>query len=285
MHAVRRSPTTAVHDLKIVHRNSILTRGRSSSAANTTASMHRHSERPQMAWRVVLSGNRAVLKKLSDSRAHPEWRVEEDQGDFLLQSSHIQEADSFHAVQPLVHSLLEQINGALVAADIRHKPLTADIQQIGPNGKRTLFGRASLTGRVSVWANVTVRRANGTIERESLGDVVWRWVKTGEADAEASRVLRLLAKGNDWVNLYRVYEIIRTDVGGDKRIVQHGWATGKGLELFRRTAQHPQAIGDDARHGVSRGQPPAKPMTPKTARSLVRGLCRRWLAWKARQSA
>lgn len=227
-----------------------------------------------MSWRLVVSGNKTVLRKLADSSAHPHWRVVEDKGEFLLESPEIQHAQSFEAVEEIVQSVLQQINGSLVLANIGHGPLTADIQQIGPNGKRTLFLKGEITARSSLSAVLTVIGPDGTIQKgESPGDLIWRTLSKGEAHKEVSRALRLLTKGSDLFNLYRVYEIIREDAGGEKEIAARGWAPRKQLVLFRRSAQL-------ERHGVSRGQPPSEPMTLKNARRLVHGLCRRWVASK-----
>ena len=82
----------------------------------------------------------------------------------------------------------------------------------------------------------------------------------GKSEAVA-RVLCL--HGNDkldWVNLYRIFEIICGDVGGSDAIAASIWASKAAIRRFKHTANSPGAIGDESRHGSERDQPPADPM-------------------------
>ncbi|WP_337286430.1 hypothetical protein [Candidatus Methylomirabilis sp.] len=55
------------------------------------------------------------------------------------------------------------------------------------------------------------------------------------------------------------------------------------VKRFTRTANSVTTAGDQARHGKERTAPPAKPMPLASARNLIDGLLRSWLAWKAVQ--
>ena len=88
------------------------------------------------------------------------------------------------------------------------------------------------------------------------------------------------ADAHDWVGLYRLYEVIEADVGGEDKIVKAGWTTKKAIGRFTRTANSPDAIGDAARHGKQSGEPPPNPMDLSEAISLVKVILHNWLRTK-----
>lgn len=77
--------------------------------------------------------------------------------------------------------------------------------------------------------------------------------------------------------MYVVVEKIDHDTNGKSHLL--GGPSRKQLDLFNHTANSYAAIGDDARHGHTRTQPPEIPMTLVDAQSLVRELVTRWIAW------
>jgi hypothetical protein len=94
----------------------------------------------------------------------------------------------------------------------------------------------------------------------------------------ARTVLKQLARPLDWVSLYRIVEVIQTDVGGRSPLLQTGWIARSDLTLFTRSANSPAAVGDGARHGRQVGPAPDRPMTCAEARSFVLSLVERWIS-------
>jgi hypothetical protein len=109
-----------------------------------------------------------------------------------------------------------------------------------------------------------------------------KWIAAiAEKYSDAAEVSKLLARGtDDWVNLYRIYEIVKRDLSGDNQIVRQGCATSNDLTKFRRTANSPDSIGHDARHGVQSGDPPPVPMESSEAKNLVKKVAQKWLESK-----
>jgi len=64
----------------------------------------------------------------------------------------------------------------------------------------------------------------------------------------------------NWWNLFKVYEIIKEEVGGDKEIQKTGWVTKEELSLFWQTAQSWEALGDAARHADKKYKAPENTM-------------------------
>ncbi len=67
---------------------------------------------------------------------------------------------------------------------------------------------------------------------------------------------------------------------GKKQIEQ--WTKDK-ISQFTHTANSQSALGDDARHGVDRNDPPKEPMSLSEADALIRNLLQKWLQWKCEE--
>jgi hypothetical protein len=94
---------------------------------------------------------------------------------------------------------------------------------------------------------------------------------------EVAKALRIFLSDRSWVGLYKVFELIRADAGGSMFAL--GWTTKAEVGHFTHTANSPAASGDDARHGVLPGDPPAMPMRRDDAVQLIERLLQRWLEY------
>ncbi|OQX10169.1 MAG: hypothetical protein BWK80_46020, partial [Desulfobacteraceae bacterium IS3] len=115
------------------------------------------------------------------------------------------------------------------------------------------------------------------IEEFHMADPINDWIRIANSDDNVATVLRLIgSKGSDWVNLYRIFEVIQKDVGRTDKIVSNGWATETSLKRFKHTANSPTSIGDEARHGKEPTSPPAKPMGIHEAKSFIENIIHNW---------
>jgi len=91
----------------------------------------------------------------------------------------------------------------------------------------------------------------------------------GLTDPEAERALRIFGRDDvDYRDLYYVFEIAQRELGA--RMFASGTDAEAEVRRFTHTAQSPTALGDTARHGHEREQPPANPMPLAEARDLLR---------------
>jgi hypothetical protein len=126
---------------------------------------------------------------------------------------------------------------------------------------------------------VKLSHADGTVEEFRPADPVRQWARMASENEADANVFRILAGGIlDWVNLYRILEIVESDVG---RMNATGWATKSSTRLFKHTANSPGALGLEARHGAESTQPPEHPMTISEARALVYSIVHAWLRSKS----
>jgi len=130
---------------------------------------------------------------------------------------------------------------------------------------------------------MTVIRGDGTRE-EVVSDAdpvpASDLLALAASEPDVARALRLIGQAEPtWSVLYHLYEVVLGDVGG--RIYDDGWASRAEVERFRRTANSPVVLGEDARHGRETTEPPSNPMSLREARDVVERLVRRWLEEKA----
>lgn len=123
----------------------------------------------------------------------------------------------------------------------------------------------------SIEASLYVRKR---ISRSNIDDIM-KITKLMEQNENVKKVMLLVNRPDfkTWVTLYRIYEII----DHDQDIKKKNWIPKKKRNLFKHTANHPEASGLDARHGFQKEQPPENPMKLDEAIALTNELIDKWL--------
>lgn len=172
--------------------------------------------------------------------------------------------------------LVRQLNGAATIASSQHKATRTDGTIIDPDGHQHAVIMAGTIGVRSKLFTPAVGGATSSRPPKSVGRVL---IETASKNASAAAVLRRFGSGDlDFVNLYRILDDIRDACGGLDQIVARGLATRAEIHRFTATANHPQVLGDQSRHGGAGGPvPKTAPMTEAEARSFIRGVAQAWL--------
>jgi hypothetical protein len=111
---------------------------------------------------------------------------------------------------------------------------------------------------------------------------VQEWLRLARADETVSRALRVFGQDRvRWADLYHAFEIVQASVGGG--MYDEGWIARDEANLFTWTANSPTVVGEEARHGHQRNDPPPNPMSEQDAQRIVRTLVAQWLDWKVAQ--
>ena len=92
----------------------------------------------------------------------------------------------------------------------------------------------------------------------------------------------------NWINLYKIYEIIEDDVGNKSIIENKNWAKAGEIDLFRCTAHTVQGAGDEARHAVTgkindhckKVLSSNEPMEISYAKTFVKNILIKWIDFK-----
>lgn len=236
-----------------------------------------------MKWKVQISGDVSDLKLLSDSLKELSVRIVESG------NAHFIEAEAFNAfvdpkeVSKAAGELALVLSGvARLAYGARGQFSTGHVVNVNADGTENCYVfLEGINVRCSVGV-LTVSTSEGgeTITIKPV-DPATGWIKSAISNPTVVKALRLHGAGSrDWVDLYRLYEVIEGDIGGIKKVASLGYATEETLRRFKHTANSPSAIGDDARHGKESTQPPNNPLPLHEARSIIEAILHAWLREK-----
>lgn len=231
-------------------------------------------------WEVVLAGDAADLRSLSDSFADSDPAILERDGEYVFRWSVLDGLSDATQVKAIADEQIARLSGSASLILGAVEPIkVAQVILVSDDGSRSHYGFLEpivWTFRMSV-PTVQIKRADGTVEIHRPADPVKAWLAAAESSDDVARALRLFeGREHDWVELYRLLEIVEASVSR-KGITDAGWATKGQLKRFRRTANSLEAAGDTARHGYEETQPPPQPMSLNDARELIRRVVRQWL--------
>ena len=105
-----------------------------------------------------------------------------------------------------------------------------------------------------------------------------RYAALASVDADVAEAREIMGRPEapNWVDLYKVYEIIEY-AGQLKVAMAEAGISSNRVLLFVRTACHPDAGGPEARHGRSKQDPPKNPIPVGQARAMVGELVVAWM--------
>jgi hypothetical protein len=224
-------------------------------------------------WSVTLSGDLTALRALVALGVG----VTEEGDAFVLRSPDLDALDDAGAVHQRAVERVEVFKGLsrIMAGDT--KPRAIDVGGLArEDGGRRDYFLVCGTGEYTIQGSRADLKGPGDPPTSQYP----AWAALADRDGAVRQALRLFASEPSPVNLYRVFEVVRADAGGEDKIVQNGWTTKKQIGRFRHTMNSVAALGDEARHGVEPTTPPIDPMSISEARDFITHLLERWLASK-----
>lgn len=228
-----------------------------------------------MRWKVQLEGPEKGLEELSDS-FDEDPRIFEEGEEYYLWYSGFEQLDESADIQDIGEDIVRTVRHLGELHSLRIKELEAsrvvEIQEDGSE-RRVIHVSASLTATATMSARVSV---NGE-ELPPRAESTYEHTKLALKDAKVQELVELRDKGDYWVNLYRIYEYIQDNIESEQNIIDQGWWSKSEENLFTHTANSPEAIGHEARHGKPNGSPPPDPMDHAEAKSLIDNLINKWL--------
>jgi hypothetical protein len=233
----------------------------------------------QFRWSVGVSGDERALNFLCQVLEDSDTSIFLDRGSYRIRSARFEDFTDASEVHNAAEALLQELSGLvnLVTNGVGVLLAGGVVDANPPEGQPhyTLVAHAGsflIRGSPAV---LRVNRADGCVEVDEHTRFVRACADASSRDARAAKVLRLLGQpALDWVGMYRILEVVEDAVG---RPTIQSWVGKKRLGLFRHTADSVSAIGDEARHGKERTDPPARPMSKHEARRLTLHVVELWL--------
>lgn len=235
-----------------------------------------------MTWKAYLQGHDFDLRTLARlfREAGDAVVARDDDGAFLTSPALDCHSDVTDVHREAV-GILRKLNGVARMLDGSFRPVE-------------LVGRYDEGGNVShiVVADTVVVRSHveaaGVVVSGSVTSVPPavppalgpKFYALANSNPNVAEALSLIAAPGDlgWVDLYKLYEIVRDDLGkGQQGLISTGWITRADLSAFTGSANHPEAGGDGARHARQPGGPPNAVMTIAEAQATITRLVHRWM--------
>jgi hypothetical protein len=230
-------------------------------------------------WLIKLKGERSDLEDLPSLLATSDLRVTQEGEAFYLKAPELNRLDSEHEVIPRAKDLLSIVSAA---ASLHFQSFTvleiSDLIMIDENGIRhEHMYLAPAAGLRHKWLGTTKDDDSLVPANRSLNvDYLVRLSVQFKVVADSLQFFR----EDSWVSLFKVYEIIRDELGGDRKLTQTKWTTKATLSRFTHTAQSEDILGAEARHASKKYGTPKVPMSKFEAHYFIRELLLSWIRTK-----
>ncbi|MFC4504085.1 MULTISPECIES: hypothetical protein [Streptomyces] len=176
--------------------------------------------------------------------------------------------------------LLRRVVGVARALDGSFRPVTLTGQFTDDNGKHHhVVALATAEVRLKAFAVGVVTTADQSTPQPPPPPQGPPYMKLIKAKTDVAEVLDILGKPTismTWVDLYKVYEIVRHDVGNDKALKTKAWVPESDISAFTGSANRPDVSGSEARHARVAGASPKRTMTLAEGEAFVRKLVVAW---------
>jgi hypothetical protein len=234
-------------------------------------------------YQVELTGDAMDLRIASSCFTHGPVRVVENGGKYRLEFPelrHLQDVDEIHN---RASGILREVNAALRLLDDQQGQINVGaVSFTDDKGEHRgiVLMAASLTVRVRGHATMTVRRADGsTVDPgPSLPE---KSASLASFDPIVQRVVRLWAEfQHDGAVLFKIYELVRNDMGGEGALVHAGLVTDAAQSAFTGSINRADVLGEFARHAVPKGGPPKRTFGPNECVAFIKALVSTWISKK-----
>ena len=219
-------------------------------------------------WYANLEGRKEDLKEVTERFLTGSTQIIESNGRFVLISSLFDTVVNSDEAIKTARLILKQVNGAMRAIWSGYHPIV--LQSVAKRNDK---------GSLEVHVPFVIRIVDAPPgPHDPLADAGRRWLEKAEGNRSVAKLLTLLGQELDWVNLYRIWEVIQEDQG--RKVFEKKWASEEVAGRFEQTANSYGAIGEASRHGHEKIPPPRQVMKLDDARALILGIARKWLEEK-----
>jgi hypothetical protein len=228
------------------------------------------------AW---LEGHNFDLEDLADLLAEGDVRVvhDADENAYYLSAPEIDKPPEAKRFDIAAKQLIDRINGLGRTKNSDFRLVRLAGRYTDPTGTHIHVGAAAGEFRFRGHAAGVAVGANGQPTPNPPSPWPDRFA-LADMNSDVADALEIMGqpKPLEWVDLRKVFEIIREEIKPDT-VVGLGWSTNSELRSFLESAAHPAVSGRDALHARRREQPQHRKMSLAEARSYVSDLVTKWL--------
>lgn len=223
-----------------------------------------------MRWLVELRGNSADFLLLRAAFTAGPVRLTLFEGGWYIGGT-VEVAETPVAAFDLAGEHLPLVNGIGFAAIPGYQPASLTgriIDRDGGHNPTLVMGPITFNGRSLFGINGSADGARATALRRST-----------KSDAALTRAIHILGRSDcvDWVDLYKVFEVLVQAAGSESLLRQRTRAHKRDVSAFRYSANSPRVSGDLARHASEKGvKAGTHTMTLEEGRDFIRRLLVAW---------
>jgi hypothetical protein len=222
-----------------------------------------------------LDGHEFDLQDLADWLPAGNIRVAKDDEGYYLSAAVIDNPPEGKTFYEAAQGLLPMVNGIGRLKSATFRPVKLDGRYQDGEKRHTVVGVGTAEVRVRAHAVGIVTGPDGKVKPQPLPPGIAYAELT--AHPEVAEALTILATHDGgWVELYKVYEIIR-DAMKPVALDKSGLATKDEIRAFTGSTDRPDVSGIGARHARMGGGPPKRTMTELQAREFIGRLLRAWM--------
>ena len=225
-------------------------------------------------WFVQLKGHQFDLEALAEFLRSGSIKVSREEDEQWYVSGPVFGGlEDSSAVRERGIEMVEVLNGTGALFGIQNISIGSNVFEVTDAGvrKNMVLVVDGITVRDRVKA--VVLGSDGKPKENENVSAFQRILELGRTDRRVWDALHFLALRQNWTNLYKVFEIVRDDVG--KQV--YDLVDTKRLKTFKATAQCRGLLGDEARHASQTLREPSNPVSLEEARQLIRQLVENWL--------
>lgn len=226
-------------------------------------------------WLLEIGGKIDNLERMTEIKFKGKFQFLKLKGRFFIKSEGFNECECVEDVLRQGEEIIKIINGIAeinLSLSSKFEVLGATVIDEEMQNIVSNYRQNSFSGVVTIRTELNnENKAENSLEN---------WIELSEIDENIRKVFRLLSYGLDsFVNMYRVCEIIKNDLGKSYlRILE---IEKREIDRFTGSANRSDASGDLARHGYLPGEPMKQsPMNISEAYDFIYQMIYKWIHYK-----
>lgn len=220
---------------------------------------------------VELEGDKLDIEELQSGLSSGNWTITKEGCKYYLNSDILDELSTNRQIADKAAEFIDIINGAANILYIDHGKVKIGNHKIVKDNK-TNYVLMTETGYCKLKSQP--RKTFLVEDKEISKPTIETWLVKSQTNRDILDILHFFNEIT-WWNLYKIYEIIRDDVGGQKGLTKIGNKTE--LNHFTQAAQSRELLGDKARHASKKYKPPTNKLTIDHATDIIVRLFKNWL--------
>lgn len=230
---------------------------------------------------VELTGDKKILEDLSETFREDSFSIAKKEDRYILKLKNNFESADTQEVKEKADRIISGINKPIKLVYGTSRLIkTGAVVVIDEEGKIHVVTFADTLRKVikSV-AKVIQTDKNGNVLRRYPHDFIKEVYNLTEKNKNLSDALEIYDPNSlDPREYYKIFEIIRKDVGGEKNFSKIIGFSINEINRFKRSCQHPEAVGlKKSRHAVPKGEPPKKPMSLEEMKRFIKISLEKWI--------